>query len=1030
MRIKNLAGIALVVLLFISIAGYCSADPDKYYELSVYTDEYGLSFFPEYPPFIGEEVTLRLRTFHPAQKVTLYSDREEEIPMIYRQGHWWGKFKIPEDYKEVGHFFTVWIRYPFNPPPRKRMLTALLKRLGLKKKKCPSWWSKSVVWYKAFRRKGSTDEAEVFMLPGISFEAEEKIPPPVTGEAIEIEVPSSEVSPILIKGSQTISFKSRTLEGSKEGYAPGTQQSREETLRINISGRAADTDIDASLYRTTATGVARIGEREEKISILLRRGSTEAYLGDFTADFTETEFTRLDKVLSGGRLKGDYDHWGFRALYSSPKGESKFSRMYGDATQGPYKLGYSPVVIDSERVSVDGVLQMRGDDYTIDYQAGIVTFIKKTIDTKSIITIYYDYRQTVYQHATYGLRTFYKPNPYLKIGATYLDDSDSLSGAADIRGSMSQEAVDPQGHFVVGVDGSFISEDISADGEIAYSLKNLNLLSASSTKEAGRAAKLNLSASLGPFGLTARAKKIGSKFQPISDANPKQDLWEYGGALSFRPGSLFGSKGSYDYQKYTQSGVVYNNIYKSVTAQLAPPRLPSLEYNFLETDESNDPVTGSSIQRVITRDSAETIHQFGFLSTSLKGTLEKWLRRTPSEEVTDYKKVNFGLATIGLEKVTFSSNIELEDRKEPGGLEPYRRSGNLRFSANPSKQLFISSSINIIDDSAQGRTDVADIAYRVQPSEVFKSDGKYTITSVVEEFPITSEAVSKQTGSFSFDLRPVKSLRLKYLYKPNFTQLLRNNNRTYNNEQQQAEINLIPLKQLLVGAIYKTKRNFSIDKDDYPDYFRKENTSDTDSALYTLKAAPFKILSTEFNYLLENTRTTSLTTTEPVAYSKGSSLSRKFDTIVRTSLSERFSIDSRYTYQKADQGTDEAVSDVVDTESHTGSLKGIWNLSDFWTFSAGGSFSKSTNDLLSQITYTVSPTLGLIYRFEEKLRVDFDYVYSRSFSGATTEKNTYSLRTKYALSNYVNLTLRAEQEISHTPDYRLTDITGNVEINL
>ncbi len=1013
--IKRAAILAILVSLFVGTSNEMgAANNTGYREIAIYKDDYNLSFFPEYPPIIGETTTLRLRTFVPALKVNLYSDREEEIPMIYSRGYWWGKFKIPEDYKEGGHFFTVWIRHVrFDP----RGFTP--------------YRSKSTIWYKAYRKKIEPGERVLFTLPPeVTLEAEE-VPLPVTGEAVEIEVVSPEVAPLLIKGSQSITFKTRTLEGSKEGYAPGTIQTREETLRINISGRAAETDIEASLYRTTATGVTQVGEREEEISILLRRGSTEVYLGDFTAELTETEFTRLDKVLSGGRVKGAYGKWGFSALYSSPKGESKFYRRYGDGSQGPYKLDFSPVVIDSERVYVDGIPQKRGADYTVDYQAGTVTFVKRIIDTKSIIQIYYDYRQTVYQHSTYGLRTYIKPSPYLKIGATYLNDSDSLSGAREIREGMTESLVDPKSHFVLGTDINLALEKVSADGEIAFSSRNLDLLSSSATVESGSAGKLNLSSSLGPFGITAHVKQIKPDFRPIAEADPEQNVWEYGGGLSYRPGSLFGSKGNYDFQRYTQSGVIYENIYRIAKAMLTPQRWPSLEYNFSETDESNDPVTGSPIRRVITKNSAETIYQFGFLTTSLKGTLERWLRRSPSEEVTDYKRVNFGLATIGLEKITFATNVELEDRKEPDGLEPYRRTYNVNLSANPSEKYFVSSTVQIMDDSVQGHTNVADLAYRAEPSRAFKTDGKYTITSVYEEFPATSEAVSKQAGSFSFDLRPYRYLRLRYLYKPNFTKIVRTQTLSYNNEQQQTEINLIPVKQILLGLIYKLRKSFSIYKYDYPDYTVKERSEDTDSILYTFKTAPLQILSAEFNYLRENSLSNTLSSTqEPYAYIKGQGAARKFDAIVKTSLSERFSIDSRYTYQKTDQGSGEASSNIVDTQSHTASLKGIWNYSEMWTFSLSGAYTRTEDDLLSQVTYTYSPGFGIIYRLGEKLRVDFDYTYSKSYAGAETEKTNYSLRTRYALSDFVDLTLQGEQEISHAPDYKLTDITGNVEISL
>ena len=316
--------------------------------------------------------------------------------MEYRQGHWWGKFEIPGDYKDGGHFFVVWIRYPGHV------------------------LSKSVVWYQAFKEKISAEEESIVSLyEDIIFTEAKESAVDAEEETISLlistegEVMSPEASPLVIKGSQSISFKTRTLEGSKEGYTAGTTQSREETLRVNISGSTAGTDIDATLYKTNAIGVSQVGENEEKISILLKRASTEAYLGDFTADLTEAEFAKLNKVLSGARVRGDYGQWGFSALYSSPKGYSKFSRMYGDGTQGPYKLGYSPVVIDSERIYLDGILQSRGEDYTIDYQAGTISFIKKIINTKSVLNIYYDYRQTVYQHATYGFFWFFFYPPVL-----------------------------------------------------------------------------------------------------------------------------------------------------------------------------------------------------------------------------------------------------------------------------------------------------------------------------------------------------------------------------------------------------------------------------------------------------------------------------------------------------------------------------------------------------------------------------------------------------------------------------------------
>ena len=84
---------------------------------------------------------------------------------------------------------------------------------------------------------------------------------------------------------------------------------------------------------------------------------------------------------------------------------------------------------------------------------------------------------------------------------------------------------------------------------------------------------------------------------------------------------------------------------------------------------------------------------------------------------------------------------------------------------------------------------------------------------------------------------------------------------------------------------------------------------------------------------------------------------------------------------------------------------------------------------MGRATYTLAPGTGFIYRLGDALRIDGDYIYSRSYQGADAEKNTYSLKARYTVNNFVNWTLQAQHEVSRWPDYRLTDITGNLTIN-
>ncbi|MFA5183376.1 MAG: hypothetical protein WC405_18855 [Syntrophales bacterium] len=998
-----------VVLFSLLLVGSASALVPL--EEAIYTNDYYVSFYPTYPLTVGEKVTVRLRTFSFASKVTLYSDRSVEIPLTYRDGYWWGKFQPPADYQLGWHFFYVWVRQQKGWPARSS----------------PTW-TRSRVWYRLMepsplgQQKRSPIAKE--SIPPEAAWANEPFSLVVTGEAVELASLRQETIPLIVKGAKSLSFTSRSLEGSREGYATGL--SREESLRLSVAGRANETEIEANLISTSVAGSNQNYQRDDKVSILVKRASTEAYFGDFTAELNETEFARLNKVLSGVRLKGEYGLWNVNALYSSPKGQSRLIRFYGDGTQGPYRLGAGQkVVVNSERIIVDNEPQRRGDDYTIDYDAGTVTFKRRTILPTTVVEVDFDDAESNYQHVTSALRPTLNLGPNAKLGATLINDADGLQGVT----SVTTAETLPQSHYVVGVDGSLITDSGAYSGELAYSDLNPDLYSGTLPGQRGKAYKLVASQQLGTIGLTGALKKIDPEFTAISDPSPKQDLWQYGGGISYRPNSLFGARYKTDYQRYLQAGTSYQTELNSAGAGLTPDHWPSLEYEYSQTSDSNDPVSGDPISRVITRKAGESNWRIGPLSTSVKAAREEWVKSSPSLEATNYNKANFGLATLGNDRFSMTSNVELEDREEPTGERPNKKRYTLNLAATPSRAFFTSLNLDHSDDSALGVTDVADLAYRAESSELFRTDGKYSISSVTEDFA-TTEAVSKQSGSFAFDLRPNRLLRLKYTFKPNFTKLLRFDRLTYFNEQSQAEVNFIPSNTALVSLLQKYRHAYTVSKQD-PDYAIKDNTADSISTLYSLKLAPLPYLSTEFNYQVENGATTTLTSLDAQVYQPGENFGRQFEAIIRTSVSERFSIDSRYAYQRTTQGTDGGRENVVNSVSQTASLKGLYNYSSEWSFSLSGGYSKNVNNLAAEpVSYTVTPGFGVIYRYLDRLRVDFDWLYAKSSQGLETERYNYALKARYSISDYVNATLRWEREASRQPDYKTTELSGNVEINL
>lgn len=1021
------------ILVFLILCGSALADLRELpYREKYETSEFSLNFQPVYPLVIGEETRLNLKTSLAAEDITLYLPDGTKTALEKRADFWTGKFTVSKSFKEGWQPIYIYLKHRvplhyktfadqmltlFRFPTETRYQTELLAKR---------------IWVRAFKPPPITP----LPAPGTAPAPQPKEASP---EAFALEVyPTSEAvspeaAPLIIRGTRLFSFSSNSIEGTKEGYLPGVN--REESLRINVSGQVSETDIDANFFSTSVIGTTQVASQEQKISIKLSRASTEAYFGDFTADLTDTEFSRLNKVLSGIKLSGNYPTWSFKALASNPQGQSKLFKTYGDGTQGPYNLGSSPVVIDSERVYVDGVVQKRGDDYIVDYNAGTVTFKTRTILKTSILEVDYDYRQTLYQHTTYALRTAARINPNLKLGVSWIDDSDLLKDAENIFLNQTSGTIEPQSHYILGGDFSFNpSELLLAQGEVAYSEKKPHLITDYSQKDIGKAAKLETVSRAGPFELQTKFKRIGPQFEPAAEALPKQDLLEYSGLLNFNPNNVFLSSANYGNEKYAQGGTTFKNILRGAQFKLAPPKLPSLKYQLNELEESNDPVPPySAIDRLTTKNSYELIHTLGILNLSAQAATEKRLNRAPSLEATIYNTKNFGLSTAGLEKITLAANLELKDTELPSGLKPITRTYNLNLAATPRKEYLASVALNYIDDSQDGVTNVTDLTYRAEPGEIIKTDGKYTISSVKETFSSSQEGVIKNTGSFKLELRPAPPLRLRYYYKPNYTVVARTQNISYNNETQQYEANLMLFSSAMIGATFNTNKGFIVDKTDYPSYRRLDQTLDSRSSLYTLKAAPLRFLSTEFNYIVDESTGDKLQIPATLeSYARTHTSAREFNAAIKTSLSERFAIDSSYSNKIAKQGSGEAWDDAQNTLTQTLSLKGILNLSDFWTFSASYAYSQSSNLLAAanRDTYTLSPGAGFIYRFVDVFRMDGDYTYSKSYAGAATERYTYSLRAKYDISEYLHVSLLGNREESYQPDYKTTDISGNVEINL
>jgi hypothetical protein len=1053
------------------------------------TEAYDVLLNP-YPIPIGKDVGIQVFVPRDPQKVVFVLDKNTKYTLGKDGNYWRGIIRSPANYSEGWNLAFVYIKYNRSDIDRAaaQKLLAFFKKLFARVRLTE--YSDHImfegkIWIRAYRvPEGQLISVMPKFTPSVeaistapivhaasvetvtsseamplkvttSFESSPlfTVKPSIeanpTFEAAPLTVPSS-VGPLLtpeaaitseagstgeafcfkIKGTKSINFVSRSIEGSKEGFVPGL--TRDEALRINVSGAGKDgTEVEASFISTSTSGTTALTQNDDKISVLVRRASTEVYLGDFIGDFNDTEFARLNKSLSGIKVAGNYDTWGFKALYATPRGDAKYYRAYGNGTQGPYSLGTSPVVVDSDKVYLDGAQQKRGTDYTIDYQAGTITFKNAVVISTSIIEAYYDWSETLYQHSTFGLRYRQTVNDDLKLGFTYINDSDSTFKASEIRDSLSA-TIEPTSHYVVGIDGSTkLFGNTLINSELAYSNIDLNILEPNKSMEIGKAFKMDTTTAQGPFTLLTNYKRVGAGFSAIGDAAPQQDVDQYGGLFGFRPSNIYYMETTYDYNKYMLLGTQYLTTDKSFKSKFTPEDIPSLNYVYRKMEDSNDPVTGTQIDRLTTQNNAESSYKYaGFLVSTLQGGIEERRNSEPSLEVTTYRTVNFGTATYGLDKISASGNIELKETTMPDKTTPFTKTYSSLVSATPNKDYFGSLSLQIIDDSVQGTTNVTDLNYRASPTNNFSTDGKYTISSVQEDFNGTPEAVSKQTGSFRFDYRPEDLVKLRYYYKPNFTRVESANAFSFSDDVNQAEVNYAPLRELSTGLVYKTEDLMNIDRSD-PEFKREANHKNTYDTTLLVNSAPLRFLSLELSYLTSDMFLTEQTTAGATAYDKEVGNTKTYNLSARTSLSEQFSLDSGYSYQNQWQSS-ASTSEDIDSLTQTVNLKGVWNIDQYWSVFASYSYSESVNRLLTDddMTYTIAPGLGATYKIGDILRVDAQYTRAQSFAASSAQVDTYSLNTKYDPNQYVHINIRGTREISVDPDYKSTELMGSLEIVL
>lgn len=266
----------------------------------------------------------------------------------------------------------------------------------------------------------------------------------LTGDTIQIATQKKDFVESLFEGTDL--EKSGSLF---RGFTVGSNRdlSLNSGFRLQLNGKlSSDIDIVAALTDENTPiqpeGNTQKLQELDKVFIELRSKNVTGTLGDINVNFTNTEFANFTRKIQGVKGYLDYGIGDAQLTGAISRGKFNTNKFNGsDGVQGPYRLIGKEneinilVLSGSERVYIDGILMVRGDqaDYTIDYGIGEVTFTSRRIITNATrITVDFEYSDRKYSRALISGRNQWSLfSDRILLKASYVNENDNEGKTID-----------------------------------------------------------------------------------------------------------------------------------------------------------------------------------------------------------------------------------------------------------------------------------------------------------------------------------------------------------------------------------------------------------------------------------------------------------------------------------------------------------------------------------------------------------------------------------------------------------------------
>ena len=677
---------------------------------------------------------------------------------------------------------------------------------------------------------------------------------------------------ISISGTKTFEMKKSDVSGdighfSTENYDSMPGFHLDQSLHLEIDGNITENS-------TVHAVLDDKDDEDRRFTVNIDGPVWKFVMGDFPLALEGTEFTLFRKEVRGVMAQGSF-HEKFKSifLFSQSKGMARREQFRGAGQQQEFRMQGSPVVQNSERVSIDGRLLTRGTDYLVDYEDGLIKFQPHIlpIEITSWIVIEYEVsdKSLAFSRNLFGTRHIYSHSEGRDIAVSWLREVDNSTPKA---GDTASSTATPMQHDIVGADINWkISKNYSVTGETAVSFLDPNKNSEAAESDrclTGHASKLAFKAAAEKYDADLTFKRIDKNFKVVGREGGVMELGERG-----LVNDILSGRAKLDY-RVTPQLKAFADGEKSQTNLSDDPALQSIDYNnnnagFVWTGTNDmrievrggrqhDQENGPTIRSDIVRDSAAAVwdKKFGKLNTQAK--LQNTVYNDSINKASDSSVLEMGF-TMGAEADrTFAwnigaSRIAVNDELSPDDLRSETKNYNLDLNYEPNRVfnargLFQWRREDDFYANSRMDTEIADSQFRYEPTRDLRTQLKYKVenTSKIlrdpsldpqkyilppslpnsetdkQEIVTTFEnPVQKTTANFLTDYRVNRYLqayfdwrRRELIDQATDTTVSTNDRKTY-------ELRYTPLEKMLVTTEYEEGVNKNINpQNELRDYLK------------------------------------------------------------------------------------------------------------------------------------------------------------------------------------------------------------------